>query len=54
MPIRRSKDSKGHFYQWGNSTKHYFNPIVEGSQERAYHRVTQQVKAIYSQGYKGK
>ena len=53
-PIRRSKNSKGPFYQWGNKTKYYYTAGDEKSRLRAYDKAKKQAAAIFSSGYRPK
>lgn len=54
MPIHRSTDKEGTFFQWGTSgKKFYFDPGSESSRTRALNLAKKQQKAIYASGYKG-
>ena len=54
MPIRRGKDSKGSYYQWGNRTKYYYKTGNKKSREEAYKKAWGQTRAIFSSGWRGK
>ena len=47
MPVKRGRDSKGTYYQWGNSGKKYRGKGAKAKAER-------QGRAAYANGYKGK
>lgn len=54
MPVRRKRDSKGPYYQWGKSgKKFYYKAGNESSRKRALKKAKEQAKAIYASGYKG-
>lgn len=54
MPVRRGQDSKGPYYQWGNSgKKYYYKPGDKESRNRAKSMAEKQGKAAYASGYKG-
>lgn len=46
MPVKRSKDSKGPYYQWGNAKKYYYTSGSKISRERAKKRASRQGVAI--------
>ncbi len=50
MPIHRSKDSKGAYYQWGNQKKYYYIAGNKASRERAYKKCVKQAQAIHANG----
>lgn len=51
MPIHKGKDTKGHFWQWGQSgKKYYFDPKSKESQARAKAQATAQGVAIHASG----
>ena len=55
MPIHRGRDSKGPYYQWGNSGKKYY--YISGnkkSRENALSKAERQRSAIYSSGWREK
>lgn len=55
MPIHREIDSKGPYYQWGNSgKKYYYTSGNKKSRERAKNKAKKQAVAIYASGWKGK
>lgn len=55
MPIHRSRDDHGYFFQWGNhGAKYYFNDHNHKSMMDAYNKAIQQSRAAYSHGYKRK
>lgn len=54
MPVHRSKDSKGPYYQWGESGKKYhYTAGDEESREKAKEKAKQQGQAAHAAGYKG-
>lgn len=54
MPVHRGKDSKGLFYQWGDSGKKYhYKSGDKASKERAKKKAEKQGQAAYASGYKG-
>jgi len=55
MPIKRSVDSKGVYYRWGESgKKYYYKPGNKRSRNIAYNKARKQEIAIYASGYKKK
>lgn len=53
MPVKRGSDSKGSYYQWGNSgKKYYYKTGNRDSRERAKAKAHRQAKAIYASGYR--
>jgi hypothetical protein len=53
MPIHRGSDSKGSFYQWGNSgKKYYYKSGNKKSREIAKSKAKKQAIAIYASGWK--
>jgi hypothetical protein len=54
MPVHRGQDSRGPFYQWGDSGKryHYMAGNAE-SRNRAKKSATRQGQAARAHGYKG-
>ena len=47
MPTKRSKDSKGSYYQWGSKgKKYYYSSGDESSRKRAKSRADKQGRAI--------
>lgn len=55
MPVHRGKDSKGPYYQWGDSGKKYhYTAGNKESRERAKKKAEKQGRAAYASGYKGK
>lgn len=55
MPIHRKTDSKGPYYQWGNSgKKYYYKSGSKRSRETAIDKAKKQAVAIYASGWKGK
>lgn len=54
MPIHKSNDLEGPYYQWGNQKKYYFDPKKILSEMKAYEKAVRQAQAIYSSGYKKK
>lgn len=54
MPVHRSKDSKGPYYQWGDAGKKYhYEAGNEESRERAKQKAKRQGKAAHAAGYEG-
>jgi hypothetical protein len=54
MPVKRSKDSQGPYYQWGESGKKY--PYKAGdrkSREQAKAKASKQGQAAHASGYGG-
>jgi len=55
MPIHRGKDNKGNYFQWGeHGAKYYYNYMNDSSVINAYAKAKRQMRAIYSNGYRGK
>jgi len=53
MPIYKKHNSKGNYFQWGDSGKKYYyikNDVV--STNSAYMSAVRQAKAAHSRGYK--
>lgn len=46
MPIKRSKDSKGPYYQYGNSKKYYYKSGDSKSRKKAKRKAIKQAQAI--------
>lgn len=54
MPVHRGKDSKGPYYQWGDSGKKYhYTAGNEESRGRAKNKANKQGQAARASGYKG-
>lgn len=54
MPVRRSKDSKGPYYRWGESGKKYhYEPGNAKSREQARSKAEKQGRAARAAGYEG-
>ena len=54
MPVKRGKDGKGPYYQWGDSGKKYhYEPGIEDSREKAKDKATKQGRAARASGYRG-
>lgn len=54
MPVRRSKDGEGPYYQWGDSGKKYhYEPGNARSRRLAKDKATKQGQAAHAGGYKG-
>ena len=52
MPVHRSHDSKGPFYQWGNrGKKYYYIANNVRSRENAKEKAILQGRAAYANGY---
>lgn len=55
MPVHRGSDSKGSYYQWGNSgKKYYYTTNNVQSRNRAKEKAELQGKAAYANGYRGR
>lgn len=55
MPIHRSKDVNGCFYQWGNTgKKYYYTAGNKQERDKAYEKARKQERAIYASGYRDK
>jgi hypothetical protein len=54
MPVHRSKDGKGPYYQWGESGKKYHYEAGDAqSRERAKEKAEKQGRAARAAGYRG-
>lgn len=54
MPVHRSKDSQGPYYQWGDSGKKYhYTAGDRTSREKAKEKAEKQGRAARASGYKG-
>ena len=54
MPVHRSKDGKGPYYQWGESGKKYhYESGDKASRERAKEKAKKQGRAARAAGYDG-
>lgn len=54
MPVRRSKDSEGPYYQWGKSGKKYhYEAGDKESREAAKEKAKAQGRAAHAAGYGG-
>lgn len=54
MPVHRSKDSKGPYYQWGDSgKKYYYESGNQESRENAKNKAKRQGRAARASGYGG-
>lgn len=54
VPVRRGKDSKGPYYQWGDSGKRYYYTAGDkGSRSTAKSKAEKQGRATRAAGYKG-
>lgn len=52
MPVKRSKDSQGPYYRWGDSGKKYhYESGDEKSRKQAKKKATQQGQAAHAAGY---
>ena len=55
MPVHRSRDSKGPYYQWGNhGKKYYYTANSVKSRENAKKKAGRQGAAAHAHGYRGK
>jgi len=46
MPIHRSSDKHGTYYQWGSQAKYYYIPGNEKSRIKALNKCRRQMRAI--------
>lgn len=54
MPVRRGRDSKGAYYQWGKSGKKYhYESGDKQSRDSAREKATKQGQAAHASGYDG-
>lgn len=54
MPVHRSKDSKGPYYQWGDSGKKYhYESGDTSSRDSAKSKAERQGRAARASGYDG-
>jgi hypothetical protein len=54
MPVRRKQDSKGPYYQWGDSGKKYrYEAGDKPGREKAKEKAEKQGRAIRASGYQG-
>jgi hypothetical protein len=54
MPVHRSKDSDGPYYQWGESGKKYrYEAGNEKSRKKAKEKAKRQGRAARASGYRG-
>jgi hypothetical protein len=54
MPVKRGKDNKGPYYQWGDSGKKYhYESGNQKSRERAKDKAQKQGQAAHAAGYGG-
>lgn len=54
MPVRRGKDGKGPYYQWGSRGKKYhYTPNDEPARQRAKRKAEKQGNAARAGGHKG-
>lgn len=54
MPVHRGVDSKGPYYQWGDSGKKYhYTAGNDMSRERAKSKARDQAQAARANGYNG-
>ena len=52
MPVHRGKDSKGSYYQWGDSGKKYrYETGDDKSRKAAKAKATKQGQAAHASGY---
>ena len=55
MPIRNLRDNKGSYYIWGYRGHHYYYvPNNAASRRAAKKKAELQMKAAFSNGYRGK
>ena len=53
MPVKRGKDSRGCFYQWGSQKKYYFNCEDKSAAKQAKSKAHEQEAAAFASGFKG-
>jgi hypothetical protein len=54
MSVRRRRDRKGPYYQWGDSGRKYrYTARDPRSRERAKQHATKQGQAAHAHGYRG-
>lgn len=54
MPVHRSKDGTGPYYQWGESGKKYhYTAGDEESRKKAKEKAERQGRAVRASGYDG-
>jgi hypothetical protein len=54
MPVHRSKDGDGPYYQWGESGRKYrYKPGNKSSREEAKKKAEKQGRAARASGYRG-
>lgn len=54
MPVRRGRDSKGPYYQWGEHGKRYrYEPGDRDGREKAKRAAAKQGQAAHARGYGG-
>lgn len=54
MPVHRSEDSEGPYYQWGEAGKKYhYEAGDEESREKAKEKAKKQGRAARASGYEG-
>jgi hypothetical protein len=52
MPVKRGRDKKGPYYQWGDSGKKYHYAAGDkDARERAKQRASRQGQAAHARGY---
>ena len=54
MPLRRGRDSKGSYYQWGNSRKKYYYGSESSRKKAKQHAIIQGYAIEKSQSRRGK
>jgi hypothetical protein len=55
MPTKLGHDSKGAYYQWGDSgAKYHFKDNSKTGKQTAKEKADKQGRAAYANGYKGK
>jgi hypothetical protein len=54
MPVHRSRDHRGPYYQWGDSGKRYhYQAGDRRSRDRAKEQANRQGQAAHARGYRG-
>jgi len=52
MPVKKGKDKKGCYYEYGSKKKYHFKCGNKSSANRAKKKAKRQARAIHSSGYK--
>lgn len=54
MPVHSGRDNKGGYFQWGEHGKKYHYGSTSASKKISKQKATNQGRAAYANGYKGK